>query len=256
MAPEPSAIARGAVTARRGSRRAIMIDMLSPERALSPGVAIQLDDDAFDPVGSDRPAEREGALSVAASNLSGGNMVGAVVRAGSSLLAVVAGVALLAGCGSGSSADPAAEPTGTTTSTATSTAAIPAGCPALSVDPLVTGELKTALTAINLPVGACLTSVHVVGSPATLDELAFLITLAIPTAAAPDDLRPIATDIAHVWKKSELGQRTSELAVTNWAYTAAKYVEYLTDERFRDHPWDGTPSREAEMAIWTVTAKG
>lgn len=180
-------------------------------------------------------------------------MVGAVVRAGSSLLAVVvAGVALLAGCGSGSSADPAAEPTGTTTSTA----AIPAGCPALSVDPLVTGELKTALTAINLPVGACLTSVHVVGSPATLDELAFLVTLTIPTAAAPDDLRPIATDIAHVWKKSQLGQRTSELAVTNWAYTGAKYVEYLTDERFRDHPWDGTQSREAELAIWTVTAKG
>ncbi|WP_280305080.1 hypothetical protein [Nocardia abscessus] len=190
------------------------------------------------------------------SNLSGGNMVGSMVRTGSSLLAVVAGVAVLAGCGGGNSVDSAAEPSGAMTSRATSTTAEPASCPALSADPLVTKELKTALAATHRPVGACLNSVDVVGDPSRLDEMVFLITLDVPTAATPDDLRPIATDIAHVWKESELGQRTAELDITNWGYAGAKYMEYLMDNDFRNHPWNGTPSREAELEIWTVTAKG
>jgi hypothetical protein len=197
---------------------------------------------------------------MAESNLSGGNIVGSMVRIGSNLLAVVAGVVVLGGCGGGDSVDSAAEPSGATPSTtasrATSTTAEPASCPALSADPLVTNELKTALAATHLPVGACLESVNVVGDPSRLDELVFLITLDAPTAATPDDLRPIATDIAHVWKESELGQRTAELDITNWGYAGAKYMEYLMDNEFRNHPWNGTPSREAELAIWTVTAKG
>ncbi|NQE70272.1 hypothetical protein NG2371_04740 [Nocardia gamkensis] len=183
-------------------------------------------------------------------------MVGSMVRIGSSLLAVVAGVAVLGGCGGGSSVDSAAEPSGATPSSATSTTAKPASCPALSADPLVTDELKTALAATHLPVGGCLNSVDVVGDPSRLDEMVFLITLDVPTAATPDDLRPIATGIAHVWKKSELGQRTAELDIANWGYAGAKYMEYLVDNEFRSHPWDGMPSREAELAIWTVTAKG
>ncbi|MEU1547555.1 hypothetical protein [Nocardia sp. NPDC005745] len=180
-------------------------------------------------------------------------MVSSVVHAGSSLLVAVAGVALLAGCGSGSSAYSEAEPTVATISTTSK----PAKCPAPSiVDPRVTKELKTALTTTDLPGGACLRSVDAVEKPSRSDELVFLITLDVPTAATPDDLRPIATDIAHVWKESELGQRTSELDVTNWGFAGAKYMDYLIDEDFRNHPWDGTPSREAELAIWTVTAMG
>ncbi|MEU1960059.1 hypothetical protein [Nocardia sp. NPDC019255] len=179
-------------------------------------------------------------------------MVGLMVRIGSSLLAAVAGVAVLGGCGSGSSVDSAVEPSDATPSTTTK----PASCPALSADPLVTEELKTALAATHLPVGACLNSVNVVGDPRRLDEMRFLITLDVPTAATPDDLRPIATDIAHVWKESELGQKTAELDITNWGYAGAKYMEYLADNQFRTHPWNGTPTREAELAIWTVTAKG
>ncbi|WP_245663713.1 hypothetical protein [Nocardia arthritidis] len=193
---------------------------------------------------------------MAESNLSGGNMVGSMVRTGSGLLAVVAGVAMLTGCSWGNSVDSAAEPSGATTSTTTSTTAKPASCPALSADPMVTKELKTALAATHLPGGACLNSVDVVGYPDRLDEIRFLITLDVPTAATPDDLRPIATDIAHVWKESELGQRTAELDITNWGYAGAKYMEYLRDTGFRNHPWNGTPSREAELAIWTVTAEG
>ncbi|MFG3619366.1 hypothetical protein [Nocardia sp. NPDC047654] len=189
---------------------------------------------------------------MAESNLSGGNMVGSMVRTGSSLLAVVVGVAVLAACDRGSSVDSVAEPSGATTSTT----AKPASCPALSADPLVTKELKTALAATHLPEGACLNSVDVVGDPSRLDDMVFLITLDVPTAATPDDLRPIATDIAHVWKQSELGHRTAELDITNWGYAGAKYMEYLRDDGFRNHPWNGTPSREAELAIWTVTAKG
>ncbi|WP_174189152.1 hypothetical protein [Nocardia barduliensis] len=183
-------------------------------------------------------------------------MVGSVLRVGSRLLVAVAGVAVLAGCGSGSSVDSVAEPSGATSSTATSTTAVPAACPAPTVDPLVTKELKTALTATRLPVRACLTSVDVVERSNRPDELMFLVTLRVPTAAAPDDLRPIATDIAHLWKESELGQRTDVLAVTNWGYAGAKYLDYLIDEDFRNHPWDGTPTHEAELAIWTVTSKG
>ncbi|MGW1740536.1 hypothetical protein ACWCPQ_17190 [Nocardia sp. NPDC001965] len=84
--------------------------------------------------------------------------------------------------------------------------------------------------------------------------LAFFIGVDAPAAVRPDDLRPVATIIAQLWKASELGQRTDELRVVN-SYPVG-YLEYLRDQEFRNHPWNGTPSPEAESAIWTVTSMG
>ncbi|WP_156959720.1 hypothetical protein [Nocardia sp. BMG51109] len=117
-------------------------------------------------------------------------------------------------------------------------------------------EMKTALAAVALPAGACITSVGPITKHGEPDKPTFLVSLRVPTAAGPDDLRPVATDIAHAWKGSRLGPETSELQVTNWGYSEAKYMDYLTDRDFHNHPWDGTPSREAELALWVATAQG
>ncbi|MFG1796194.1 hypothetical protein [Nocardia sp. NPDC049149] len=74
----------------------------------------------------------------------------------------------------------------------------------------------------------------------------------MPAPTLPDHLRPIATDVAHLLKKTEIGQRTAVLDVNNMGgLVAAKERVLITDENFEAHPWDGSPSREAEFAIWT-----
>ncbi|WP_280437368.1 hypothetical protein [Nocardia carnea] len=111
------------------------------------------------------------------------------------------------------------------------------------------------MTTAKLPAGACVTVVSPVTSYGRPDSWrAFYIGVDVPTAANPDDLRPVATRIAQLWKGSEIGPLTDELRVVN-SYPV-KYHEYLRDQSFRNNPWDGTPSYEAELARWTVTAVG
>ncbi|MEU4314173.1 hypothetical protein [Nocardia sp. NPDC024068] len=187
------------------------------------------------------------------------------VRTGSRLMIAAVGVAVLAGCGSGGPVDTVAEPAGTSTAAAaeptgaaTSTTAVPEDCPAPEVwDVGAPGfeDLKTAVTTADLPAGACVTVVSPVESHGRPDDwLAFYIGVSAPAAAQPDDLRPVATHIARLWKESELGRRTDELRIVN-SYPVG-YNEYLRDLDFRNYPWNGTPSRAADLARWTVTSIG
>lgn len=189
--------------------------------------------------------------------------MGWAVRAGSQVMVVVAAVAVVAGCGSGDAVD--SEPTGAPASsvaesseTTTSTTAVPAGCPAPDVwDTGAPGseKLKVALTTSDLPLGACVTVVSPVERHNRPDQWsAFYIGVEVPAATEPEDLRPVATEIARIWKADDIAQRTDELMVTN-TYPV-QYNDYLVDADFRNHPWDGTPSREAELAIWHITALG
>ncbi|WP_159838954.1 hypothetical protein [Nocardia sp. CY41] len=79
-----------------------------------------------------------------------------------------------------------------------------------------------------------------------------LVHLCVPASKNPDGLRPIATTVAHALKKSELGARTGTLYVTNTGSAKVKYRAYLVDHDFQAHPWDGTPSPEAELARWEI----
>ena len=188
-----------------------------------------------------------------------------MVRAGSLVTVAAVGIAVLAGCDSEGALDPMAEPAGTPASaavepsgTATSTTAVPEDCPAPDIwDVGAPGfeELKTAVTTANLPAGACVTVVSPVVSHGRPDGWrAFYIGVDVPTAKHPDGLRPVATRIAQLWKESELGQLTDELRVVN--SSPVKYHEYLRDQDFRNNPWNGTPSYEADSARWTVTSIG
>ncbi|MFI6955534.1 hypothetical protein ACIBJI_18890 [Nocardia sp. NPDC050408] len=78
------------------------------------------------------------------------------------------------------------------------------------------------------------------------------VHLDVAASTSPDDLRPVATDIAHVLKKTEIGQHTSVVDINNWGTAKPKYRTLLTDENFQEHPWNGVPSKDAEMAIWKI----
>lgn len=189
-------------------------------------------------------------------------MTVSIVRAASHSMVAAVGIVVLAGCGSEGPGDAVAGPSTSAavepSRTATPTTAVPEGCPAPDVwDVGAPGfeELKTAVTTAVLPTGACVTVVSPVTSHGQPEGWrAFYIGVDAPAAAHPDDLRPVATRIAQLWKHSELGQLTDELRVVN-SYPVP-YLEYLRDQNFRNHPWDGTPSREAELAGWTVTSVG
>ncbi|MEA3529174.1 hypothetical protein [Nocardia implantans] len=79
-----------------------------------------------------------------------------------------------------------------------------------------------------------------------------LVHLCVPASTNPDTLRPIATTVAHALKKSELGARTGILYVTDTGSAKVKYRAYLVDHDFHAHPWDGSPSPEAELARWEI----
>lgn len=79
-----------------------------------------------------------------------------------------------------------------------------------------------------------------------------LVHLCVPASTNPDGLRPVATTVAHALKKSELGARTKTLYVTDTGSAKVKYRSYLVDRDFHAHPWDGTPSQEAELAMWEI----
>ncbi|MFI5715943.1 hypothetical protein [Nocardia sp. NPDC051750] len=116
-------------------------------------------------------------------------------------------------------------------------------------------QLHAILAPMELPEGTCFFAVYVSDLPAGPEKLSVMVSLAVPSSNGPDDLRSVATDIAHVLKETELGRRTADLSVTNWGFDEAKYDDYLIDENFASNPWDGSSSRQAELAIWSIGSK-
>ncbi len=76
------------------------------------------------------------------------------------------------------------------------------------------------------------------------------LELCLPGTATMNDLLPVATDLAHDLKADELGSRTATLTITCVCAHLPRRTE-VRDEDFLDHPWNGTPSREAEYRTWT-----
>ncbi|WP_157838389.1 hypothetical protein [Nocardia farcinica] len=131
----------------------------------------------------------------------------------------------------------------------------PAACPRMGVDDYRKAEEK-ALTAVledlTFPAGTCFFAVRVTETNTFEGAIAVSVDLTAENYRGPDDLRPYATDVAHVLKRSAIAERIAELTVTNWGLTAPDYRNVLIDRDFQSRSWDGSPSREAEMASWSV----
>lgn len=112
---------------------------------------------------------------------------------------------------------------------------------------------------MKLPAGTCFFAVDTVDVTGRPGMIKVYVDLDVPGSAGPDDLRPVATDIAHLLKTTEIAQRISAVGVTNlgaWHDGKPKYESFLGDDDFQAHAWTGTPSaRSAEMAGWTIHSK-
>ncbi|MGY1895115.1 hypothetical protein [Nocardia gipuzkoensis] len=166
-------------------------------------------------------------------------------------IAVIAvGISMTFGCSSEKVGNPTAQPS---SSIATTTA--PTECVEVPVwDHREDDEkrLTAKLMKLPLPAGACFFAVDTTDLAEQAGKISVRIDLTVPKSIGPEDLRAVATDIAHLVKQDEVAQRTAVLRVTNWGFARPKYRDHLFDENFLVHPWDGTPSREAEMALWKV----
>ncbi|MEV6321645.1 hypothetical protein AB0M45_10665 [Nocardia sp. NPDC051787] len=142
----------------------------------------------------------------------------------------------------------------------TTITAAPENCVKVPSSPSANSEEKQLAAEIEmkLPPGTCFFAVDTIDVTGQSGKITVYVDLAVPASKGPDDLRSVATDIAHMLKTSQIAQRISSVRVTNWGAwegSELKYESFLSDDNFQNHPWDGTPSREAEMAIWTIRAK-
>ncbi|WP_157106470.1 hypothetical protein [Nocardia arthritidis] len=163
---------------------------------------------------------------------------------------IAAGFSTTVGCGSEKVGNPTAKP-----SSSVATATAPTECVEVPVwDYREDDEKKLTarLVQLALPAGACFFAVDTTDLAEQPGKISVRVDLTVPNSIGPEDLRAVATDIAHLVKKDEVAQRTAVLRVTNWGFAKPKYRDHLFDENFLLHPWDGSPSRQAEMALWKV----
>ncbi|WP_406281632.1 hypothetical protein OH799_17355 [Nocardia sp. NBC_00881] len=113
-------------------------------------------------------------------------------------------------------------------------------------------KLTAIISELQLPAGTCFFAVDMNDIHDQPGKIYVHVDLTVPGSTGPDDLRAAATDIAHALKGTEVAQRTAELSVTNWGFSRPPYRAFLSDKNFQNHPWDGTPSRQSELAIWEV----
>lgn len=170
-------------------------------------------------------------------------------------VAAVCGAFALSACGSGEDGRAAPAPSAAAVSTTTAPGRCPAGpsSPAQNEDEKY---LTATLTKLRFPVGTCLFMVDAVDRTAEPGRISVTVDLHVAESTSPNDLRPVATEIARRLKRSSLAARISVLDVTNAGAPKPKYRTLLTDENFRDHPWDGTPSEAAELAVWRIVEPG
>ncbi|MEU1953267.1 hypothetical protein ACH474_11860 [Nocardia rhamnosiphila] len=82
-------------------------------------------------------------------------------------------------------------------------------------------------------------------------KLVLSITVCDPHSSDSDSLRPVATAIAHELIKTDLGRKTYSFSVSD--RSARNGIEtVLRIKGFSDRPWDGSPSKEAELGSWEV----
>lgn len=113
-------------------------------------------------------------------------------------------------------------------------------------------KLTAVMAKLQLPAGTCFFAVDMDDISNQSGKVSVRVDLTVPDSTGPDDLRAAATDIAHALTGTEVAQRTAELSVTNWGSNHPPYRAFLSDKNFQSHRWDGTPSRQSELAIWEV----
>lgn len=166
------------------------------------------------------------------------------------IIAAVAGIFVLAACSSGELVTPTAE----SSSPAVATTSTVACASTMRTDSRKSDEryLTAEIAQIQFPAGTCLFMVNTDDAHDKPGTMYITVHLDVATSTSPDDLRPVATDIAHLLKKTVFGQHISVVDINKWGAVKPKYRTLLTDENFQEHPWNGVPSKEAEMSIWKI----
>ncbi|MGK8500518.1 hypothetical protein [Nocardia asiatica] len=113
-------------------------------------------------------------------------------------------------------------------------------------------ELAKFAADVRLPPEVNLFDVNLGIAPDGRGKDIVFVHLCVPASTSPDGLRPVGTTVARALKQSELGARTGTLYIADTGAAKIKYRSYLVDHDFQAHPWDGTPSQEAEHALWEI----
>ncbi|MBP2189829.1 hypothetical protein [Nocardia goodfellowii] len=111
-------------------------------------------------------------------------------------------------------------------------------------------DLSTFMQRTRLPSDVRIAAGRSAVSPGRPGLVDLYLDLCLPGTATMNDLLPVATGLAHDLKADELGSRTATLTIACVCAHLPSRTE-LRDEGFREHPWNGTPSREAEYLTWT-----
>ncbi|MDE1668298.1 hypothetical protein ACW9HM_16020 [Nocardia gipuzkoensis] len=163
-------------------------------------------------------------------------------------VSAAAAVFTLGGCGSTPDID--LDPITTSVAAAPTTPAKISSC--LPMQKIEEPDLAKFANSLELPPEANLFDVNFGISPDARGRDVVLVHLCVPASTNPDGLRTVATTVARALKQSELGARTGTLYIADTGAAKIKYRSYLVDRDFTTHPWDGTPSQEAELAIWEI----
>ncbi|MET8651237.1 hypothetical protein [Nocardia aurea] len=169
-------------------------------------------------------------------------------------MSAVVGAFILTACGTGNYVIPTADPSSTEMST--DTARTCTDRPTEESQDSDEKFLTTEISKMQLPSGICLFMVFTLDDTDEPGNLFVSVDLDVPPSMSADNLRPIATDIARLVKKTEIAQRISTLSITNSGTASPKIRTRLSDKSYREHPWNGTPSEEAEQSIWKITETG
>jgi hypothetical protein len=162
---------------------------------------------------------------------------------------ITAGSLTLVGCGPDAANSASASSESITTTTTSEVACARPG--PSSTDTREMTKLTARLVRLPMPAGTCFFAVETTELASGTGIIAVRVSLTMPGSVSAEDLRPAATDIAHVVKDMDFSPRVHELLIDNWGFGHPPYGSYLTDADFDAHPWDGTPSHEAELAAWT-----
>ncbi|WP_147265906.1 hypothetical protein [Nocardia puris] len=168
-------------------------------------------------------------------------------------LLVVASIALM-GCSSG-----IVTPSSVETSSPPASTTLPVTC----VDRTTVPEWRNAdekyltpkMAEMPLPTGTCLSDVDINELTSQPGMVVVAVDLNVPTSTHVDDLRAAATDIARFLKRTELAPRIAIVDISNLGFTRTPYEDLLTDENFQNNRWDGTLSRDEELATWVIVPR-
>ncbi|MGW6424378.1 hypothetical protein ACWF82_17045 [Nocardia sp. NPDC055053] len=113
-------------------------------------------------------------------------------------------------------------------------------------------DLARFMADTRLPSGVRVAAGELAFSPGLPGMVDLSLDLCLPGTPTLDDLLSVATGLAQDLKADELGTRTAALSIS----CVCPHLPGRTavrDQDFQLHPWDGTPSAEAERMNWETS---